>query len=440
MRFITRLRLPDTGEYARLAAFQRELIRATYANQLTVASLPTGNGKTSLFALLALERICRGESYTQVDVLATKYDQALEIVKLATAIAETDSELGLHDRLDYRVEAGELIYRPTGARMTAHSARLKSIEGRRFRLALIDEIGFVLDELLQSILARIGKGAGGRILGMGTPGFEPNVLHRIRELNRSEGMPAGAAYLEWSAPEGAEITDRRAWRRANPAAAAGFLDAGTQELQARLQPERTFRVYHFGQWVEAATGWLPPGAWARCPFAPEPRPESEVVLALEGSWHGRTAALVGATLDGELFSLYAEEHVSDRELADAVRAACDRFDVLELAWPRRVRGQLFTTLLDDGLPVTQFSPAADVDAASADEFYRSIIEGDVTHDHDERFADQVAALRVRRTVDGSLRLTRPEDEPADAGLAARAAWWRARELARTFSSETPRIY
>jgi hypothetical protein len=415
LRFIGRLRMPETGEPVRLAGFQRQIVRSLYSELLTVASIPSGNGKTTLKGLIGLERICRGDRYTTVVVLATKQGQALEVVQAAKTIAENDPQLV--DRMLWYEGDGVLMYRPTGSKIVAHSARLKSIEGLRYRLALIDEIGFALDELVSSIVARLGKGGRtNRILGMGTPGFEPNVLHRIREMSRDGALPAGAAYLEWAAPDGCEVDDARAWREANPAAAAGFLSPATRELQLGLMPERQFRVYHLGQWVKVTSGWLPPGAWQACPHVGVPPDGAEVVLAVEGTYK-RTLAIVGAGVDGSVFMVWAAESAGDNELRDVLAAVCDRWQVQAVVHNRRIRVRLFDELGREGMPVEPWTGSVDAEAGSANELYRAITA-------------HMDNLGARWTADGSLRLSRRDETvPVDAALAARMAWWRASQLA-----------
>ncbi len=437
MRFIQSLRMPDSGLDVVLPAFQRQIIRATYSSLLTVGSLPSGNGKTGLMGLIALERLCRGDPYGRVVVLATKHGQAREVVEAAKAIGENDPRLV--NRLAWYEDDAALVYRPSGATLVAHSARLKSIEGLRYRLALIDEIGFALDELVTSILARLGKGAlANRILGMGTPGFSPNVLYRIDQMARDGAVPDGLSYLKWAAPDGCDVHDERAFDEANPAVAAGFLSRQTRELQLALMPELQYRVYHLGQWVGTAATWLPSGAWADSPHADAPADGSEIVLALAGTWRS-SIAVVGATLDGSLFMVFAVEVATDDELADVFAAAAERWRVTEVVIAPRVRANLVSRLAVD-FEVSVWSTGIDLEVTSATEWRRAIVEGRVAHDHDPVLEAHVSATVIRSTVDGQLRLTSPDDgRPVDAARAARMAWTRARELADT-GSVPLRIY
>ena len=442
IRWIQRYAMVPTGHRAgqpmQLAGFQRQIIHDLYDNLASFASLPVANGKTTLLGAIALERICRGDDYAEVDVIATKLGQAQEVILAASRIAEHSPELwarcALYD------EAAELRYRPTGSRLRAQSARLKSLEGLNFNLGIVDEVGFAQDDHIESLLARLGKRTDAHLLGIGTPGFDPNMLWRIRRDHGENELPPHVVYREWAADEGCDITDRRGWRQANPALQAGFLHPQALELQAELLPEAKFRIYHLGQWIDQSETWLPAGAWESCPHQEPPPPGAQVVLAVEGTYQ-RTVAVCGASLDGSLFFGWAAERATDDELAHTLTQACNQWTVLEIVHNRRIRTSLFRRLRDDGLPVQPWTQTIDAEASSANELYRAIVEQRVTHDHDELLHQHIQNLRVRFLADGSLRLVRPETgDHCDAGLAARNAWWRAQELAEQGTPQTPVIY
>lgn len=415
------------GEPIKLAGFQQKIIRSLYDSLATFVSIPAANGKSTLLAGAAIERLCRGDAYAEVDVLATKREQAAIVVETAKRFVELVPELS--ELCSWYANPGVLEFRPTGSRMMAHPARLSSLQGLNFSLAIVDEVGFAQDELIEALIARLAKRPDAHLIGIGTPGFEPNILHRIREESLAGELPAGVDYLEWSAPPGAELMDRRAWRAANPGIAAGFMAETALGVQAELMPEATFRTYHLGQWVEQAAGWLPPGAWAACPMAPPPPDGAEIVIAVWGTYK-RTLAIVGAALDGSVFHVWAAETPSDEQVSQVLELALDRWDVREIVHPSRIRGRLFAELGTRGFPLRPWGGGAELEAASANELYRGILEQRIAHDHDGLVETHMDALAARTAVDGSLRLSPPEDgRPTDAAFAARAAWWRAFELA-----------
>lgn len=415
------------GSSFRLAGFQRRLLETVYSSLATFCSMPTANGKTTFLAAVALERICRGDDYAEVDVIATKEDQAAILVEAAKRMVECCAPLV--DLCSWHSKEGVLEYRVTGSKLAAHPAKLAALQGLNFSLAIVDEVGFANDELVEALLARLGKRPDARLIGIGTPGFDVNVLARVRSESEAGTLPRGVRYVEHAAPPGCDIWDRRAWRAANPALAAGFLAPAALELQAGALPDRAFRVYHLGQWVDTASGWLPAGAWEDCPECDPPPAGTEVVLAVEGTYK-RSIAVAGCGLDGTVFFGWAADAPSDVELRSVLDAAFAQWHVVELVYPRRVRSTLFGQLARDGWPVAAWSTGPDVEAASANELYRAILDRRIAHDHDELVAEHFANMAVRWSVDGSLRLTRPDSgAPVDAALAVRSAWWRASQLA-----------
>ena len=208
----SRRRLEDEGR-----ALPAEDPLELYDSLASFVSLPAANGKTTLLAAVALERICRGDAYAEVDVLATKEDQAGILVETAKRFVEASDDLV--PLVAWHAHDGILEYRPTGSRIAAHPAKLSAIQGLNFSLAIIDEIGFADDPIVESILARLGKRPDSHAIGIGTPGFRGNVLQRIRSSSDLDGeLPAGVSFLEWTAPADAKISDRGGLERSEPSA------------------------------------------------------------------------------------------------------------------------------------------------------------------------------------------------------------------------------
>jgi hypothetical protein len=412
------------------------MLDTIYSHLASVFSIAAGNGKTSFLAAVGLERMCRGDDYAAVDVVATKEAQAGKLVEVAKQMVECTPALA--QRCRWHSRESILEYRPTGSKMQAHPSKLTAVQGLNFNLAIVDEIGFAQDETVESLIARLGKRPDARLVGIGTPGFDPNILFRLRAASLDGELPVGVTYREWAAEPGSDVLDRRSWRRANPALAAGLLNEAALAVQAGLLSEREFRTYHLGIWTDEAASWLPEGAWQACPFQAPPPDGTEVVLAVEGTFK-RTMAVVGATLDGAIFFGWAAEAATDADLRRVMETAAEQFDVRAVVYPKRIRPKLFGELREAGLPVETWDGSPDNEATSANEFYRAIVgeEARLAHDHHELLSQHMAVVRARYGVDGSLRLTKPDDGRfADAAIAARNAWWVAARVADGGSSYT----
>ena len=297
------------------------------------------------------------------------------------------------------------------------------------------------DAIVESLIARLGKRPDAHLIGIGTPGFDPNVLQRIRAAHHDGELPVGVRYLEHAAAAGCDVFDRAAWADANPALRAGFLAPGALEVQAGMLTEREFRTYHLGQWVDTAHGWLPDGAWELC--AQRAAAARRHAGGARGRGHVPPHAWRSSAprSTAPLFFGWAKEAATDDEVRDVLTAAAEQYEVVEVCRPKRIRPTLFAELAELGMPVTAWDAGADNEAQSANEFYRAITEGTLAHDHDELVAQHVARVRIRWAVDGSLRLGRPDDGGfADAAFAARAAWWRAGKLAAEVPDQPLAIY
>ena len=103
----------NQGQPMRLAGFQKQIIKTLYDSLATFVSIPAANGKSTLLAAAGIERLCRGDAYVEVDVLATKKEQAQIIVEAAKRFVQSVPDLA--DRCVWYAKPGILEFRPTGA-------------------------------------------------------------------------------------------------------------------------------------------------------------------------------------------------------------------------------------------------------------------------------------------------------------------------------------
>jgi hypothetical protein len=426
------------GRLMRIADFERKLTARIVDALATFVSIPTGNGKTTFMTAFALERLCRGDDYVEIDILATKEDQARRMVQSALRMVECSP--ALTELFDFHQHDCILKYRLTGSTMQAHPAKMSAIQGLDFNLCLIDEIGDVPAELVNTMIARLGKQPDSRVVGFGTPGtsFRENMLEEIRKMAHAGELPAGFEFVEYAADAGCSIHDEDQWLKANPAIDAGFLDPASMPLKAATMPEHLFRAYHLGQPVESSGPWLPHGAWDDC-FKSEPPPDgARVVLAAWGNYR-RQVALVGCTMDGALFFGWQAEKPTDDEFEQAIRLAAEQWDIVELVHKPHIRLGLMEKLADE-FPVEPWPADVASDVESTAALYQAIAEHTIAHDHDPGLAEQVSRLTAKVDRHGNPRLVESSDPDVSLALAARAAWWRAGVLAESELADELVIY
>jgi phage terminase large subunit-like protein len=313
-------------------------------------------------------------------------------------------------------------------------------------MALVDELHVVTDDTFEAMAARAGKRDRSLLLAISTPpktGQDDSVMRRLVDHGREGGDPS-FYFREFGARPGCAVDDEAEWAVANPAL-DDFLHRDA--LRATLPPkmrEASFRRYRLGQWVAHDDAWLPDGAWAACTDAARSIPDqADVVLAFDGSFSRDCSVLVAATIEPnphvELVELWeAPEGRRDWRVPvvaveEAIRAACSRWRVLEVA-ADPYRWQRSLEVLDgDGIPVHEFFQTAARMGPATARFYQLVVDQALTHDGDSRLARHVANAILRDDSRGARLSKETKDSPRriDAAVSAVMAVHRAAELAGT---------
>jgi phage terminase large subunit-like protein len=431
----------------RLRPWQRELVALTWdarpRPRLAGWMLPRGQGNTSLVAVLALYELLAGEDGAQVVVVATDERQAGLCHRAATRMVELNPELDRRIQLfQDRMEVPQ-----RGSSFQVLPAVPKRLEGLDYTLAILDEAGRIDRDVFEVVTLATGKQRASVALAIGTPGpeLDQTVLGGLRTYVAEHPDDPLTVWREWSAAgfEHHPVDCRHCWELANPAG-GDFL--AWDGLEACLPPkmrESSFRRARLCQFVDQhEEAWLPLGAWAACADATRSIPDqAEVVLAFDGSFSRDCTVLVAATIEPqphvELVELWeAPEGRRDWRVPvvaveDAIRAACSRWRVLEVA-ADPYRWQRSLEVLDgDGIPVHEFFQTAARMGPATARFYQLVVDQELTHDGDSRLARHVGNAILREDSRGARLSKETKDSPRriDAAVAAVMAIHRAAELA-----------
>ena len=243
-------------------------------------------------------------------------------------------------------------------------------------------------------------------------------MRRLVDHGR-EGTDPSFYFTEFAAPAGCAVDDEAAWTIANPAL-DDFLHRDA--LRATLPPkmrENAFRRYRLGQWVGVDAAWLPDGAWAACadpirsiPMGPRSSSHSTAPsMATRPSW-----SWPRSTGDPhiDLVELWEPDgrQVPIVDVEAAIRAACRRWRVLEIAadpfrWARSLQ------LLDqEGLPVVEYPQSPGRMAPATARFYEAVVNGALTHSGDSRLARHIGDAVLREDARGARLAKERRDSPA----------------------------
>jgi phage terminase large subunit-like protein len=454
-RFIERYVTVPKGSGARrrmkLRPWQREIISGVLDEprpRQALVSIPAGNGKSTLAAALGLYGLL-GDRVEGAQVLVVASDERQARIILNTARRMVELDPALYARV--QIFKDHLLEPHTDSRFMALPADPGALQGWDPSLAVVDELHVVTDDTFEAMAARAGKREQSLLLAISTPpkaGQDDSVMRRLVDHGREQADPS-FYFREFAAPAGCAVDDEAAWAVANPAL-DDFLHRDA--LRATLPPkmrEASFRRYRLGQWVAVDDAWLPDGAWAAWADAGHQVDDgAEVVVALDGSFSRDCTALVVATVSDRphvhLYRLWeAPEGTRDWrvpvvQVEDAIRAACIRWRVLEVA-ADPYRWQRSLEVLDgDGIPVHEFfQNAARMGPATA-RMHQLVVDGELTHDGDPALARHMANAILKVDSRGARLAKEYKDSKRriDAAVAATMAVHRAAELADT----TPAIY
>ncbi len=407
-----------------------------------VVSMPRGNGKTALAAVLALYALFADEvEGAQVLTVASDERQARHVFNACRRMIE------LEPRLAEQVQVfQDRIYVPdTDSMLAPLPAEPAALQGWDPSFVVVDELHVVSEATWEAMALAAGKRETSLTLAISTPAADTeSVMWRLVQYGREHPDDQSFVLVEYAAPDGCEVDDEAAWKIGNPAL-GDFLHLDAIRATLKTTREPSFRRFRLGQWVGQVDRWLPWGTWA--PLADLEREVQwgeRIVLAFDGSASGDSTALVGCTMDGHLFIVGLWEHPADdprwrvpREQVDlAVSDAFLKYDVVELAadpWGWRSEIESWSKRHGMRRVVEYNTGAAQRMAPATDRLFQAVVAGTCSHDGDPRFAAHIGNAVAKATPLGDLVSKDKKGSPRkiDAAVAAiiafdRAAWHRAK--------------
>lgn len=432
----------------RVRDWQRDLVATVHdeRSRIVLWVLPRGCGKSTLTAAIALHHVFdSGIEGARCVVVAQDERSALRLLATATRMVSLNEDLESR----CRVYKDRIVVPRTDSQIVALPAEAARIEGEDASLAVLDEVGFCRRDSYESLLHSTGKRDGSKLLAIGTPsppswrGASP-MFDLVMEARSGESEDL--RLVEFGGDPTHPVDCSHCWD-----AVPGIDDLVSRDhLRAALPPrsrEIEFRRARLAEWVEHDdASFLPQGVWDGLSTGEGVPDGQRVVVSLDGSFSDDSTALLVATVDPhphvDVVGLWqpdkdAGERVPITEVEDAVRAACRRWEVVEVVadpfrWARTLQ-----VLEGDGLPVVEFPHSPSRLTAATTDLYRACVNGELSHSGDKRLASHVAAAVVREH-NGGIRLdktsrqarARKIDLAAALVMAHSRATWRAMKKSR----------
>ncbi|MDJ0337626.1 terminase large subunit [Cryobacterium sp. PH31-O1] len=421
-----------------LRPWQLETVAALYPMdrprpRQALLSLPRGNGKTGLAALLALYGLFADEiDAPQVLVVASSEQTAQHVYKAARRMIELNPEL--QDRA--HVYKDRIVTPLNGGEFYALPATVAALQGWDPTLMIVDELHVVDRDIWEAVTSASGKRAESLTLAISTPSdSQESVMWDLVKYGRKQADPA-FVFREWAAPEGCAVDDEAAWQIANPAL-GDFLSIDALRATQATTREAAFRRYRLGQWAGSQDSWLPFGMWDTRKDDRTLQPGERIVLGFDGSASGDSTALVACTMDGFISPINVwnkPESVGWRvpraEVTQAVTDAFNTFDVVELAcdpWGWRSEIEDWSKRHGERRVVEYNTGFRNRMGPATDRLYAAVMDHTMTHDGNKTLSLHVSQTVAVQTAIGAIVSKDKRNSPRkiDAAVAAIVAWDRA---------------
>ena len=367
---LTHTKGPFAGQPFKLRPWQeRKIILPLFAidratgkrkKRMCLLMMPRKNGKTELIAALAIDGLLfDGEIGAEVYSAAADKDQAALAFNVAAQMIRNDPDLSA--RCDILDSQKRIVDHKTGSFYRAISAEAYSKHGFNPSRVLYDELHAAPNRELWDVLtSATGARAQPLTVAISTAGYDRHsILYELyTHAKRVAANPAlDPAFLPviFEAPVGADWTDEKVWRQANPALGdfRSLDEMRTACARAKEIPaqENNFRRLYLNQWTEQASRWITMPAWDACQ-APIDRAAlrgRRCFVGLDLSTTTDLTAAVAVFPDGDAFDVLPAFFVPADRIAQRVTRDRVPYD----QWAR------------DGLITATPGPVVDYDAVRA---------------------------------------------------------------------------
>lgn len=393
----------------KLEPFQLKIIRELLdANRRELLVLmPRGNGKSSLFAAVAVWHLLT-TAEPAVYVAAASRDQARLIFEMARKMAQR------HPAVEQRVTVRHNELRTRDGFMRVLSSDAPRAHGLAPTLALVDELhAHPNDDLYVALKTALGKREGAQIATISTAGYDrDSTLGRLRgkalslgdvkrrgKLTVARDPAAGFVMLEWACREGDDLGDPKVIKQANPASFVTVEFLAEQLASPGLHPLDAAR-FHANVWTETAESWLPPGAWQACAGDAVIEAGEQVWMGVDIGGERAASAIVWVTEDLRVGCEVYEGDEAVLTVAQRVRELAELYEIRELVHDPWRFQQAALEMEAEGLPIIPFPQSNARMVPASERLYAAIREGRITHANQPTLNRHIGRVIARKTARG----------------------------------------
>lgn len=404
------------GHPLEFTAWQRWLLRSLYERRddgslryrRALIGLPRKQGKSLLGSAIAVYGMVAGEPGAEIYAVAGDRQQARIIFNEAKAQIMASPLLTAETKV-YR----DAVEMPRfGSVFRVLSSEFRSQAGLNPSLVLFDELW---NQQSPDLYDQMSLGSGARleplVLSITTAGYD---LDSVCGQQYQYGKQCASGEIEdeqfgfwwWEAPADCRITDRKAWKQANPNIAEGLLDTDDLAAATKQTAELAFRRWRLNQWVRTQESWLPIGAWDACQSDHALLPELPIWVGIDMALKHDSIAVAIAQPQQDRIVVRCriwnpqEQGVDIAEVEAHLKTLGSTYQVHEFAYDPSFFQRSAEALADDGLPMIEFPQSAQRMVPACGNAYELIVAGKVAHDGSPSLTDHVLSAAQRMTEQG----------------------------------------
>jgi phage terminase large subunit-like protein len=259
------------------------------------------NGKTHLARMLILAHLLKWDS-KNILIMSSNRSMALDTFRQVAQVLETNDALkGFVKQIRY-ANGTESIEMLDGTRLDVVAATRDGSRGRTADFLYIDELREITEEGYRAAIPTTRARPNAQTLLTSNAGDAFSIVLNDMRERALENPPKSFGFYEYSAPQYAKVTDRKAWAQANPAMGYTISEEALEESVATSPIENT-RTELLCQWIASLQSPFPPNSIEDCSDATlQMSAGAYTVFAFDKSPSSRDAALVAGQIlpDGKI--------------------------------------------------------------------------------------------------------------------------------------------
>ena len=439
------------GEPLVFREWQKSLTKSLFAtnnkgalkHRRALIGLPRKNGKSAWLSAIVLEHLLLGPNGGESYSCAADREQAKIVFNNVKEMIRLQPE-----HLD--VYRDTILNKKTGSIYKALSSEAPLKEGLSPTFVAFDELHAQPNRELWDVMSlAMGARREPMLVAITTAGVKTDstgkdsVCYQMYEYGKkvaSGEIDDPTFFFAWWEAEQEGYNEETSWKIANP----GFDDIVSKQdfiSSIKSTPEAEFKTKRLNIWTSTSDAWLPHGSWDAIADERELDADKKLVLGFDGSFSGDCTVIVGVEV-GEVPHIVpiaawekpeeadADWQVPVLDVEEAIRNACKKYDVVEIACDPYRWARTFQVLEDEGLPVVVFPQNASRMTPATTRFYEAVMNKTVTHNGDPMLARHIANATLRVDNRGSRLAKEKKNSTRRIDLAVasvmaheRAAWW-----------------